>query len=63
MLSQSLQQTKALGALQKASESVQVERKQKVVFQVVLAASSGAPLYVMAPGNKLHDSSQQGAQE
>ena len=39
---------------QKASESV--ERKQKVVF--VFAASSGAALYVMAPGNKLHDSSQ-----
>ena len=58
-LSQSWQQTKALSALQKASESV--ERKQKVVF--VFAASSGAALYVMAPGNKLHDSSQQGAQE
>jgi hypothetical protein len=27
--------------------------KQKVVF--VFAASSGAALYVMAPGNKLHD--------
>jgi hypothetical protein len=44
---------------QKASESV--ERKQKVVF--VFAASSGAALYVMAPVSKLHDSSQQGAQE
>ena len=31
--------------------------KQKVVF--VFAASSGAALYVMAPGNKLHDSSSQ----
>jgi hypothetical protein len=54
-LSQSWQQTKALSALQKASESV--ERKQKVVF--VFAASSGAARYVMAPGNKLHDSSSQ----
>jgi hypothetical protein len=54
-LSQSWQQTKALSALQKASESV--KRKQKVVF--VFAASSGAARYVMAPGNKLHDSSSQ----
>ena len=51
----SWQQTKALSALQKASESV--KRKQKVVF--AFAASSGAALYVMAPGNKLHDSSSQ----
>jgi hypothetical protein len=31
--------------------------KQKVAF--VFAANSGAALYVMAPGNKLHDSSSQ----
>ena len=56
-MSQSWQQTKALSALQKASESV--KRKQKVVFVFAAAASSGAARYVMAPGNKLHDSSSQ----
>jgi len=58
-LSQSWQQTKALSALQKASESV--KRKQKVVF--VFAASSGAARYVMAPGTSCTILHLRGAQE